>query len=102
MKTNKSKNILLIIIAINLTLITLIQLDLFPQKAYANDINTTNTNYGLVPLNENGSIEIELSPEQLEVLKSSINDDDYIIERILYCIDGSSISDGTFSTYCNR
>ena len=28
-------------------------------------------------------------------------DDYYIISRILYCIDGSSISGGSFSTYCN-
>jgi hypothetical protein len=28
--------------------------------------------------------------------------DDYnIISRVLYCIDGSTISDGKLSTYCN-
>jgi hypothetical protein len=102
MKTKKT-NILLSIIAINLTLLTLIQLDLVPQKAFANSsINPTNSNYGLVPLNENGKIEIELSSEQLESIKSSMNDDDYIIERILYCIDGSTIVDGEISTYCNN
>lgn len=29
-------------------------------------------------------------------------DDDYIINRILYCLDGSSIRNGRLSTYCNR
>jgi len=28
-------------------------------------------------------------------------DDDYIISRILFCIDGSSIRDGRLITYCN-
>ena len=58
----KAIKILLGIIAVNLTLITLIQLEIFPPKAYANEINTSttpiNTNYGLVPLNEDGSIDV--------------------------------------------
>ena len=28
-------------------------------------------------------------------------DDDYIINRVLFCIDGSRISNDRFSTYCN-
>ena len=60
----KAIKILLGIIAVNLTLITLIQLEIFPPKAYANEINTSttpiNTNYGLVPLNEDGSIDVNL------------------------------------------
>lgn len=28
-------------------------------------------------------------------------DESYIINRILYCIDGSTISGSNFSTYCN-
>ena len=28
-------------------------------------------------------------------------DDDHIIQRILYCIDGSSIRGSTLSTYCD-
>ena len=50
MKSNKLKNIFLGIIAINLTLITLIQLNIWPSTANATDFNA---NYGLVPLNEN-------------------------------------------------
>ena len=29
-------------------------------------------------------------------------DDSYIIERVLYCIDGSTINDNRFRTYCDR
>jgi|TARA_B110000240_G_scaffold106865_1_gene120427 hypothetical protein len=58
MKSNKLKNIFLGIIAINLTLITLIQLNIWPSTANATDLNA---NYGLVPLNEDGSINVRLS-----------------------------------------
>ena len=64
MKTARLKNTFLGIIAINLTLITLIQLDIFPPKAYASENVPTatplNTNYGLVPLNENGNVNVEV------------------------------------------
>ena len=64
MKTNKLKNIFLGIIAINLTLLTLIQIELFPPKTYASETTPTatpiNTNYGLVPLNEDGSIDVNV------------------------------------------
>jgi hypothetical protein len=64
MKTARLKNTFLGIIAINLTLITLIQLDIFPPKAYASEnvptVKPLNTNYGLVPLNENGNVNVEI------------------------------------------
>ncbi len=64
MNKDKLKNIFLGIIAINLTLITLIQLEVFPPKAYASETTPTatpvNTNYGLVPLNENGNVNVEV------------------------------------------
>ena len=63
----KAIKILLGIIAVNLTLISLIQLEIFPPKAYSNEINTTtaptNTNYGLLPLNENGNVSVEVLGE---------------------------------------
>ena len=62
MKSNKLKNIFLGIIAVNLTLITLIQLNIWPSTANANDFNA---NYGLVPLNENGSINVTLSSTEI-------------------------------------
>ena len=63
MKNTRLTNTLLGIIAINLTLITLIQLDIFPPKAYANENITSplNTNYGLVPLNEDGTIDVNIN-----------------------------------------
>ena len=69
MKSTKT-NFLLGIIAINLTFITLVQLNIWPPQAMANNLNT-NVNYGLVPLNENGSIDVNISssadPLQVDV-----------------------------------
>jgi hypothetical protein len=73
----KAIKILLGIIAVNLTLITLIQLEIFPPKAYANEINTStipiNTNYGLVPLNEDGSLNLKFDNEQLKSIFENTN-----------------------------
>ena len=56
----KTIKILLGIIAINLTLITIIQTGVWPSKVQAREFNNSlNTHYGLVPLNENGNISIE-------------------------------------------
>ena len=37
----------------------------------------------------------------LNLVPEAHADDDYVIKRILYCIDGSSINGGTFITYCD-
>ena len=58
MKSNKLKNIFLGVIALNLTLITLFQLNIWPSTANATDFSA---NYGLVPLNEDGSINVNLA-----------------------------------------
>jgi|TARA_B110000902_G_C14201163_1_gene547799 hypothetical protein len=54
----------LTIIAVCLTVLTLKQVDIIP-KAYANAVENNimplNTNYGLVPVNEDGSITVKLS-----------------------------------------
>ena len=63
--------ILLGIIAMNLTLLTLIQLEAWPTKASANEVNST-VNYGLVPLNEDGSINVKLSSS--DVINVNINE----------------------------
>ena len=61
MKSRKT-NILLGIIAINLTLLTFIQLEIWPNKANANELELTpSINYGLVPLNEDGTIDVNIS-----------------------------------------
>ena len=82
MKTARLKNIFLGIIAINLTLITLIQLEIFPPKAYASETSQPiNTNYGLVPLNEDGVMQVEVVGLAEVVLygwkKSAMSDDIY-------------------------
>jgi len=60
----KKTNMLLGIIAINLTLLTFIQLDVWPVKANANSNEfalNSSINYGLVPMNEDGSINVNLN-----------------------------------------
>ena len=37
----------------------------------------------------------------VSVVEPAVADDSHIIQRILYCIDGSDVSGGTLSTYCN-
>jgi hypothetical protein len=96
----KTMNTLLAIIAINLTFLTLIQLEIWPPKAHANPVNSISS----LPHNGNGELKVVLAEEQMLEIKSVVSycDQDEIIERILYCIDGSTITDGTLSTYCNR
>ena len=60
MKKDTTLKVILGIIALNLTLLTMDQLDLFP-KSYASETSQPiNTNYGLVPLNEDGTITVKL------------------------------------------
>ena len=65
----KTIKILLGIIAINLTLLTIIQTGIWPPKVQASETNYSNVNYGLVPLNEDGSIDVKLSEETVEAIK---------------------------------
>lgn len=70
----------LTVIAICLTVLTLKDLDLFPM-AYAGEPTThemiTSPNYGLVPLNEDGSIIVRLnSSDELDVNIVGINTSD--------------------------
>ena len=64
MKTDTFTKIVLTVIAINLTILTVKNLDLIP-KAYANEPTnkvelTPNNNFLLVPLNEDGSIDVNI------------------------------------------
>ena len=54
------------------------------------------------PLDKDGNIIVKLSDEDLKRISSNIVDEDRIIKRILFCIDGSSIRDGKLITYCNK
>ena len=70
---SKNKNILLGIIAINLTLLTLIQLEIWPSQANANEfVLDPSLNYGLVPMNEDGSINVTLSNSTLDAIDVNI------------------------------
>lgn len=65
MKVDKFTKIVLAIIALNLTFISLRQLEILP-KVFANEQAPlqelySSLNYGLVPLNEDGSITVKLS-----------------------------------------
>ena len=64
MKLNKLKNIFLGVIAVNLTLLTLFQLNIWPSTANANDLISP-VNYGLVPLNGDGSVNVKLELDRL-------------------------------------
>ena len=61
MKTDRLTKFLLSIIAGCLCLLTMDQLDLFPKAHAGQPMNLLNTQYGLVPLNEDGSITVKLS-----------------------------------------
>jgi len=64
MKIDNFTKIVLTVIALNLTIISIKNLDIMP-KAYANEpakgLNLENNSiYGMVPLNEDGSINVKL------------------------------------------
>jgi len=71
MKLNKLKNIFLGVIAVNLTLLTLFQLNIWPSTANANDLISP-VNYGLVPLNGDGSVNVKLSSS--DIINVNINE----------------------------
>ncbi len=58
MKTDSYTKFILSIIAICLIIIVIRDMDIIP-KAYAN--NTTESNYGILPINNDGSITVRLS-----------------------------------------
>jgi len=72
MKKTKTQNIILAVIAINLSIITIIQLDIFPNKAFAEKENFMEGNYRFVPLNEDGSIDVNINSEQIENIVSTL------------------------------
>ncbi len=65
MKTDNYTKFILTIIAICLAIIVIKDIDILP-KAYAN--NTPSTNYGVLPINSDGSITVRLSnTEEIDV-----------------------------------
>ena len=62
MKTNFTK-VMLAIIAFNLSLLTLSEFNIWPSTAHANEFSLDpSLNYGLVPVNEDGSVNVNISP----------------------------------------
>jgi len=79
-KTDKFTKITLAVIAINLSILTLGNIGLFP-KVYAGESTNNlldapnNINYGLVPLNEDGSINVKIiSTDVLDVRLRGIDE----------------------------
>lgn len=72
MKKDSTIKILLGIIAINLSIISISQLDLIP-KSYANNQQTTikAQEFGIVPINEDGTISVRL--ENSEVMDVNVH-----------------------------
>ncbi len=76
MKTDKYTKVLLTIIAFSLLNLSLRGLDFFP-KAYAGEGNDAGLQYGLIPLNEDGSITVKLSGiEEIDVNITDISTTD--------------------------
>lgn len=85
MTTDKYTKTVLTVIAVCLTVITLQSIDIIP-KTYAGEgmpkLNSidANTNYGLVPLNEDGSINVNIkSSEDIKV--DLVKIDGYWVEQ---------------------
>lgn len=74
MKTDFYTKAMLTVIAICLSVIVLKQVDIIPN-AHANPTTNlkTNTNYGLVPLNSNGSIDVNIKSTS-ETVKVNIEE----------------------------
>ena len=70
MKTEKFKLLILIIIALNLTFLSFSELGFPITKAYATNEFTNEINSSLIAINDDGSINIKLSEEQLNEIKA--------------------------------
>ena len=77
MKIDKFTKVILTIIAVNLTILTTAKLDVFPVLQAGEPLQNQNLNYGLVPLNEDGSINVRLSnSEEIDVNITDISTSD--------------------------
>ena len=81
MKSNTFTKALLTIIAVNLCFLSINELEIIPKVRANNQANSNElfplSNYGLVPLNEDGSINVRLSSyDELDVNITDINTSD--------------------------
>tara|TARA_B100001287_G_scaffold226865_1_gene196680 strand:- start:265 stop:630 length:366 start_codon:yes stop_codon:yes gene_type:complete len=74
-KIEKTKLLVLTIIAINLTFLSISQYGLPITKAYATNGITDDINRSFIPINDDGSINIKLSEEQLNYIKPPVTTD---------------------------
>ena len=72
MKIDAYTKFVLTVIAFCLVVLTLNTVDIFP-KAYANDVVNYGGNYGLVPMNEDGTINVRLHSINDELDKIDVN-----------------------------
>lgn len=99
MKADTFTKIVLTVIAVNLTILTVKNLDFIP-KAYANEPTNNlelapNVNYGLVPLNEDGTISVKLSAyDEIDVNIVGVNTNDELDVNIDE-IGGGYVSHGS-------
>jgi len=69
--------VILTIIAVNLTILTVIELNVFPSLQAGEPAQIQNMYYGLVPLNNDGSINMRLSnSEEIDVNITDISTND--------------------------
>lgn len=79
MKTDKYTKIVLTIIAICLINLSLRDVSIFPQAHAGSPNNSPSPNYGLVPLNEDGSITVRLSnTDEIDVNIKGIDTSDQL------------------------
>ena len=72
MKIDTYTKFILTVIAFCLVVLTFNSVDIFP-KAYANEVVNYGGNYGLVPMNEDGSINVRLQGVSDELEKIDVN-----------------------------
>ena len=76
-----------------MTLLMFLTTSLTPVKSNTNSLNNTS------------NVEVSLSTRDLNLISKMIGesscDQDEIIQRILFCIDGGSVGNQKISTYCN-
>jgi hypothetical protein len=98
MKIDTFTKIVLTVIAVNLTIFTIKDIDLIP-KVYANKPSThlenaPSINYGLVPLNEDGTVPVKLSASD-KINVNVVGIDTYdVLDVNLEKIGGGSVSYG--------
>lgn len=77
MRIDKFTKTVLTIIAVNLSVLTLVNLDIIPGTIANEPGQNQNMNYGLIPINEDGSITVTLSStEEIDVNITDISTSD--------------------------